>query len=225
MIKKIMLSLIISSVLLLTSQSTYAEYNGLNNTNYSNEKAIIQKLIDQDDKYSVQDCEGNDLTSEFLIWYNQSQDKAMNEIFDYFISNDLSIVKTEEILTMNRAIGEAKTVTNTYYEFGQIYLDIPQEDVYFTFETVLRGSITYNVNTYDVLTHYGESITMQNISYFPMNSWIFGDSFTTSGTIDYSKSFATVSGSYNVKLTYGAGSAQPITYNVKTIRHSFQIQP
>lgn len=222
MIKKIILGLILSSVLMITCSFAYAENNEIN---YNKEKQLIQKLVSQDDNYSVQDCEGNNLTSEFLMWYNQSLDITMNEIFDYFIANNLSIVKTDEILTVNRAIGEAKTITNTYYEFGQIYLEIPKDDVYFTFETVLRGSITYNVNTYDVLTHYGESITMQNISYFPMSSWIFGDSFTTSGTIDYSKSFATISGSYNVKLTYAAGSAQPITYNVKTIRHSFQIQP
>lgn len=224
MIKKIIISLIFSLALILTCASTSAECNEIINVSNSKEREIIQKIMDHDDKYSVQDYEGNDFTLQFLDWY-YSHEFGENEIFDYFISNNLSIVKTEEILTFSRAIGEAKTVTNTYYDFGQIYIEYLQEDVYFTFETVLRGSITYNVNTYEVLTHYGKNIAMQNISYQPMASWIFGDSFSTSGSIDYSKSYATISGSYNVKLTYGVGSVQPITYNVKRISHSFRIQP
>ena len=186
--------------------------------------SVIFELSKGNNEYRILNSDDKDVSKEFLEWYHSQENAGNDTVIDYLCDNCLSICHIE---TGNTDSNEnlkgfsTKTVTKTYVD--RITRLINGESKSLKFTTTLRGTISYNVNTYEVVSVYGTSMTTVYTGNLIMFAEFYASNYSIQTSIPSDHSYGQVRGSCNVYVTEYPGTLGETTRNLGTLTHTLKI--
>ena len=162
------------------------------------------------------------VTSEFLNWYGDG--KSENDVSIYLNAHQYSFLET----TINKSARginafETKNASRTFIDrFSGTFADQPSGNI--LFYTTVSGTISFNANTYDVVSVYGASVTSVYSGDILNFVNFYADGFSTSTSISADRTYGNVTG--NCSLYANVYPDNPLVSQTKLISrvsHTLQI--
>ena len=183
---------------------------------------MLDDVVNQGGLTEVVDEAENDVTGEFLKWYENG--KSDIAVFDYLAENNMSFLT----ITSNKDTKSARSFETISKR--QLFVDsfsaklIDDKTQIVRFTTTLSGTITYNANTYDVVNVFSPSISTQYTGDYPMFVSFYADGYSVSTSISSDKTYGYVTGSCNLYATlYPDNPVATSTKLLKRVVHTMSI--
>lgn len=193
---------------------------------YENNEITLfaEEVMAANPEYTVVDKNDNEVTEIFRSWYLKEKKLTSEKMYDYLDQNDYALLYVKQNdSAKDSGIKSYGSKSGTKIFIDSFTAKINDVNRTVKFSTTITGNITYNYNTYEVISVYGMTISSSYSGTIYYNTHFFANGYSTSSYIPPDKTYGKITGncSFYVEEYYGTPSVH--TKFLKSVSHSFKI--